>query len=154
MTHPAFAPDDILTGEPTRSARLKWVIVVDDGAPLGQMVNAVACISASTGNAISGLIGPTAMDATGSAHEGLPWAGCSVLSATAEQISAIRARAAGHDAIFVADMPLSAQTNRVYDEYLAELSTTRAADVAPIALSMIGPRAEIDAIVKRLSLLA
>lgn len=151
MTLPAFAPDEILTGEPTRSARLKWVVVVDDGAPLGQMVNAVACISASTGEAISGLIGPTAMDATGSAHEGLPWAGCSVLSATAEQISAIRAKAAGHDAIFVADMPLSAQTNRVYDEYLSELAGTT--DASLVGISIVGPRNAVDRLVKRLPLL-
>lgn len=151
MTIPAFAPDEILTGEPTRSARLKWVVVVRDDAPLGQMVNAVACVSASTGQAIVGLIGPSAVDATGAAHEGLPWAGCSVLSATAEQISAIRAKAAGHDAVFVADMPLSAQTNRVYDEYVSELRET--ADASLVGISIVGPRNAVDRLVKRLPLL-
>lgn len=27
-----FAPEEIATGEPTRSARLKWVVVVNDGS--------------------------------------------------------------------------------------------------------------------------
>jgi hypothetical protein len=42
-----FAPEEIITSEPTRSARLKWVIVADEAIPAGLMVNAVACIAAS-----------------------------------------------------------------------------------------------------------
>ena len=58
------------------------------------------------------------------------------------------------EGLLVVDMPLSAQTNRVYDDYLAELATTAAADLGISAVSIVGERSEVDAIVKRLSLLA
>ena len=151
---PSFQFDEIVTAESTRSARLKWVLIVDETVPVGRMVNAVACIAAATGDMVEGLIAHGGPDADGVQHPGLPWAGCSVLTASAEQLANVRRKAAEVPDILVVDMPVAAQTNRVYDEYLAELSTTRGADVAPIALSMIGPRAKIDAIVKRLSLLA
>lgn len=151
---PSFSPGEIVTAESTRSARLKWVVIVDRSVPVGRMVNAVACISAATGDMVNGLIARGGPDADGVTHPGLPWAGCSVLSAGSEQLVNVRRKAADVDSILVVDMPEAAQTNRIYDDYLAELSTTHTPDVAPIALSMIGPRAEIDAIVKRLSLLA
>lgn len=151
---PSFLANEIVTTESTRSARLKWVIIVDKTVAPGRMVNAVACIAAATGDMVGGLIAHGGPDADGTHHPGLPWAGCSVLAAGAEQLTNVRRKASDVDGILVVDMPVAAQTNRVYDEYLAELSTTRTADVAPIALSMIGPRAEIDAIVKRLSLLS
>ena len=151
---PSFALDEIVTSEPTRSARLKWVIVVDKTVPAGRMVNAVACIAAATGHLVEGLVAHGGPDADGVAHPGLPWAGCSILSAGPEQLVHVRRKATESDAILVVDMPLAAQTNRVYDEYLAELATTSTADVAANALSLIGPRDRIDAIVKRLSLLA
>lgn len=35
-----FDPDEVATGEPTRSARLKWVVVLDAALPAGRAVNA------------------------------------------------------------------------------------------------------------------
>jgi len=86
-------------------------------------------------------------------HGGLPWTGCTVLTASADQLGEIYNRALAHDEMFVADMPNSAQTNRVYDEYLAELADTAPADIRPLAISIVGPRNAVDRLVKRLSLL-
>ncbi|MBP2325246.1 hypothetical protein JOF56_005631 [Kibdelosporangium banguiense] len=149
-----FAPDEIVTGEATRAAQLKWVVVVDESIPAGRMVNAVACIAASTGQAVTGLIGPGGPDASGQYHPGLPWAGCSVLRATPGQIAEIREKAVTSAGVLLADMPMSAQTNRVYDEYLAELAETKPADLATCAISVIGPRNRIAKLVKGLQLLA
>ena len=154
MTLPAFSPDEIQTGDATRAARLKWVVVVDRETPPGRMVNAVACVSAATGAAVDGLIARGGPDATGWEHHGLPWAGCTVLATTAEKLANARSKAVAVDGMLVVDMPLSAQTNRVYDGYLAELAATGPADLAVNAVSLVGERAEVDAIVKRLSLLA
>jgi hypothetical protein len=63
-----FAPEEIITSEPTSSARLKWVIVADDAVAAGLMVNAVACIAASAGAAVTGLIGLGGRDASGHRH--------------------------------------------------------------------------------------
>lgn len=152
--NPSFEDHEIATNQSTRSARLKWVVIVDKTTPPGRMVNAVACISATTGALVDGLIARGGADASGSAHPGLPWAGCSVLAAGAEQLLNVRAKAVAVDGMLVVDMPLAAQTNRVYDDYLAELVTTAPADLALTAISLVGPRVEVDAIVKRLSLLA
>jgi len=154
MSTPAFSPDEIKTADATRAARLKWVVVVDRDTPPGRMVNAVACVSAATGAVVDGLIARGGHDLDGAQHPGLPWAGCTVLAASAEKLANARAKAVAAEGLLVVDMPLSAQTNRVYDGYLAELATTAAADLNVSAVSIVGERADVDAIVKRLSLLA
>jgi hypothetical protein len=55
--------------------------------------------------------------------------------------------------VYVVDMPAGAQTNRIYDEYLAELAGTEPADLATCAISVIGPRNKISKLVKRLELM-
>jgi hypothetical protein len=148
-----FLPEEVVTSEPTRSARLKWVIVVDRTIPAGRMVNAVACIAASTGHSVANLIGQGGPDADGDVHPGLPWAGCSVLTADPGELAELRAKAVASDGVYVVDMPAGAQTNRIYDEYLAELAGTEPADLATCAISVIGPRNKISKLVKRLELM-
>jgi hypothetical protein len=158
---PAYRPEEILTHESTRSARLKWVVVVDTALEPGRLANAVACVAAATGEAVRGLQGPGGADAGGTEHPGLAWAGCTVLGAGAEQLANVRAKAvtaaasaeSDEDAVWIADMPLAAQTTRVYDEFLAELARTEPDQLQSLALSIVGPRATVDRIVKKLKLL-
>lgn len=149
-----FLPEEIRTDEPTRRARLKWVVVVDESVPAGRMVNAAVCVAATTGKMVDGLIGPGGPDGSGAHHAGMPWAGCSVLAAPAEAVAAVRARAAAAEGVLVVDMPAVAQATRVYDEYLGELAALQPDDLGPLAVSIIGPRNKVDKIVKRLSLLS
>jgi hypothetical protein len=153
-TTPSFGSHEITTHDSTRAARLKWVVVVDRDLPAGRMVNAVACVSATTGSLVEGLVAAGGPDAAGVEHPGLPWAGCSVLATSAERLANARSRAVAVPGLLVVDMPLAAQTNRVYDDYLAELASTPADGLGVSAVSIVGDRAEVDAIVKRLSLLA
>lgn len=148
-----FAPEEIDTGAPTRAARLKWVIVVNETLAPGLAVNAAICAAAATSHQIFGLLGRGVADADGQAHPGLPWAGCSVLVADAATLRTIRAKAAAHEETFVADMPAAAQQTRVYDEYLASVAETAAADIEYYAVSIVGPRNRVDRIVGRLPLL-
>lgn len=148
-----FEPDEIRTDEPTRSARLKWVIVVDEALPAGRATNAAICVAAATTATVTGLIGPDAKDADGSPHPGLPWAGCSVLGAPAGRLAEIRTRAVGSLGVFVADMPVQGQATRVYDEYLRQVGETAGAELAYHAISLVGPRNRIDKLVHRLGLL-
>jgi hypothetical protein len=143
-----------VTSEPTRAAPLKWVIVVDQSVAAGRMVNAVACVAASTGAAVEGLIARGGPDTSGHYHPGLPWAGCTVVSASAEELRCVRDKTIASDGVLVVDMPASAQTHRIYDDYLHELAATDPRELACYALSMVGPRNRIDKIVKKLSLLA
>jgi hypothetical protein len=148
-----FIPEEVVTSEPTRAARLKWVIIVDRTVPAGRMANAVACVAASTGEAVAGIIGPTGLDAAGVTHPGLPWAGCTVLTAEPHELAEVRAKAVASADVFVADMPETAQTTRVYDEFLAELAETKPDDLAVCAISVVGPRNRVSKLVKRLELM-
>ena len=149
-----FRPEDIRLDESTRSARLKWVIIVDEALPGGLAANAAVCVAAATSANVPGLLGPDGYDQAGSAHPGLPWAGCSVLAANAEGVAGIRAKALFSEGVFVADMPSHAQRIRVYDEYLALLSDIDPEELTYSAVSIIGPRNRIDKLVKRLPLLS
>ena len=92
-------------------------------------------------------------DASGYAHPGLPWAGCTLLGGIPEEIAAVRSRAVASEGVLVADMPASAQTNRVYDGYLAELAGTKPEDLGVSAFSVFGPRNRVDKLIKKLTLL-
>lgn len=148
-----FLPDEIDTSAPTRSARLKWVIVVDESLPAGIAANAAICAAAATAAGVRGLLGPDAVDADGGVHPGLPWAGCSVLKAAPAQLAALRAKAQAADDVFVADTPAAAQQTRVYDEYLATVASASGVALPSSAVSVVGPRNRIDRIVGRLPLL-
>lgn len=148
-----FQPDEVDTAAPTRSVRLKWVVVVDEALPAGLAANAAICAAAATAAQVGGLLGPDATDADGSTHPGLPWAGCSVLRATPAQLVAIRAKAAAAEDLFVADMPEAAQQTRVYDEYLTTVAASRGDALPYYAVSVVGPRNRVDRIVGRLALL-
>lgn len=148
-----FAPDEIDTAASTRSARLKWVIVVDAALPAGRAVNAAVCAAAATSAGVTGLLGPEAVDADGSVHVGLPWAGCSILVADRAALASIRRKAEAHDEVFVADVPVAAQETRVYDEFLAAVAEAGADAVEYLAVSLVGPRNRVDRIVGRLALM-
>jgi hypothetical protein len=148
-----YAPQEIRTGEPTRSARLKWVVVVEETLSAGRAANAAVCVAAAAGQAVPGLLGPDAKDAAGDCHPGLPWAGCTILAASSSQLAAIRSRAVATAGVFVADMPSVAQSTRIYDEYLEQVSTADTERLNYYAVSVIGPRNTIDKMVRKLALL-
>jgi Protein of unknown function (DUF2000) len=148
-----YLPDEIRTDEPTRAARLKWVIVVDEALPAGRAVNSAVCVAAATSAEVPGLLGPDAVDAAGLRHPGLPWAGCSILAAPSAVIADIRSRATSSPGVFVADMPAPAQHTRVYDDYLDRMTQARSDEIGYYAVSIIGPRNRVDKLVRRLDLL-
>lgn len=148
-----FAPDEIDFSIPTRSARLKWVIAVDAELAAGRATNAAVCVAAATADAVDGLLGPGARDADGRVHPGLPWAGCTVLAATREQLATIARKASAAADMFVADMPALGQAIRVYDEYLTEMTRTDTETLDLLAVSVVGPRNRVDRLVGSLALL-
>ncbi|QXE33170.1 DUF2000 domain-containing protein [Streptomyces sp. GMY02] len=153
MSLPRLTSEDVTTDRSTRQAQLKWVIVVDETLPAGRAANAAACMAAAVGKALPHLLGPDGKDASGAVHPGLPWAGCTVLAADAETLREVRAKAAAKDEILIVDMPESAQTSRVYDEYLDALAATGEDGLNPCGISVVGPRNRIDRLVGRLGLL-
>ncbi|MCF3962082.1 DUF2000 domain-containing protein [Streptomyces fuscigenes] len=149
-----FAAEEIDQDAPTRAARLKWVVVVDGSLPAGRAVNAAVCVAAATSDAVGGILGDAALDADGTVHPGLPWAGCTVLAADPATLREVRAKAAASAGTFVADMPAAAQHTRVYSEYLGAVGASPGDALDYCAVSIVGPRNRVDRIVKRLPLLA
>lgn len=146
-----FDPDEIAIDEPTRRARLKWVVAVDVRLPAGRAVNAAICIAAAVGAEVSGVLGPDAQDEKGVRHPGLPWAGCSVLGATAEELEVLWRRASESEGVHAVDMPAAAQLTRVYGEYLRAIASGERS--TPLAVSVFGPRNRVDRLTKGLALL-
>jgi len=149
-----FAPDEVDFTASTRSARLKWVIVVNSELPPGRAVNAAVCTAVATAKAVSGLLGDEAVDADGEHYTGLPWVGCSILSADAEKLRAIRAKAAASPGCHVADMPEIAQRIRVYEDFLATMKEIPTGEMGYCAIGIVGPRNRIDKLVGKLPLMA
>lgn len=149
-----FSPEEIDTSAPTRAAKLKWVVVVNEDLPPGLAANAAICTAAATAPNIAGILGDGAEDADGFLHPGLPWAGCTVLVANAQTLRTIRAKGAAHEHTFVADMPAAAQQTRVYDEYRASVAMSRADEIEYYAVSLVGPRNRVDRIIGHLPLLS
>lgn len=148
-----YAETSTRTDLSTRQAPLKWVIVADAELPTGRLVNAAACLAAAVGQALPHLLGPDAEDASGAVHPGLPWAGCSVLAATADTLPALRVKAASKAEVRVFDMPEAAQQVRVYDAYRERVASTAALDLRYCAIGLVGPRSRIDRLVGGLPLL-
>lgn len=148
-----WRPGEITIGEPTRNSRLRWAVVVDAALSRGEAANAVACVAANAGHLVAGLIGPGGDDADGGVHPGLPWAGCTVLSAPAEVLLELRRKAVAASDVAVCDMPASAQTNRVYAEYLGELAGTATQALQLRAVSLFGPKNRISKLTGHLGLL-
>ncbi|MFF0018897.1 DUF2000 domain-containing protein [Streptomyces sp. NPDC005374] len=148
-----FAPSEVDLSLSTRSARLKWVIVVNSELPPGRAANAAVCAAAPTVARVPGLLGADVSDATGSVHPALPWVGCSVLVADPAALRAIRAKAASYADTFVADMPAVAQHTLVYTDYAASVENTDGAELDYCAVSIVGPRNRVSKIVGKLPLL-
>ena len=53
----------------------------------------------------------------------------------------------------MADMPVSAQLTRVYDEYLQAVAAQAPDEIGYAAVGLVGPRNRVDRIVGRLPLL-
>lgn len=148
-----FAPEEIDQTASTRDLPLKWVVVVDQALPAGRAVNAAVCVAGATTTRVRGLLGSDAVDADEEAHPGLPWLGCTVLSAETTRLRAIRAAASQRADIAMVDMPTQAQHTRVYDDYLHGVSTCRTDELDFYALSLVGPRKVVDRLVKGLTLM-
>ena len=149
-----FAPNEVDLSLSARAARLKWVVVVNSGLPVGLAANAAVCVTAATAAAVPGLLGIDVADAEGAMHPALPWVGCPVLTADTATLQGIRARAAGYPDTFVADMPGVAQRTLVYAEYAAVVSKTGAQQMNYSAVSIVGPRNRVGKIVGQLPLMS
>ncbi len=121
-----FAPEEIRIDEPTRAARLKWVVIVDADLPPGRAINAAVCVAAAIGAAVPGLLGT--------------------------ELRALRDRAAAGEGALVVDMPSQAQHTRVYGEHLDTLARAGQHHMSYYAVEIVSPLNRVDKLVKKFPL--
>jgi hypothetical protein len=85
----------------TRSVPVRWAVVVDGALPAGLVTNAVACLGAAVAALVPAVVGEGATDASGTAHPGLPWLGCTILRGDSATVRAVRSKALGDPAVLV-----------------------------------------------------
>jgi hypothetical protein len=149
MNDPHATSSDASGGSP----RLKVVLVVRDGLPLNQAVNAAAVLGASVGTALSLPRGPDAVDASGTRYAGIVTTPVPILVATTEELTALHRLAQARDQVAVLCLTETARRARTYDAYLGDLAATPDADADIIGLVAAGARNQVTKLTKRLPLL-
>lgn len=134
---------------PTSRARLKWVIAVRADIPAGPAANAIACTAAGIATRVPGLIAPGPTDTAGRDQYALPWAGCTIVAATGEQLVRIRERGTRDDTEIVV-MPRVAQETRVFAE--VDDAVTHRPDLELLAVAIVGPRNAVSRLTDKLPL--
>lgn len=156
--HHATPCDDIVAAAPNKdvnggSRHLKVVLVVRNGLPINQAVNAATVLGASVGTALSLPLGPDAFDASGTCFAGIVTTPVPILVATAEELTVLHRLAHARDEVAVVCLTETARRARAYDAYLGDLAATPNADAEIIALIAAGTRNQVTKLTKRLPLL-
>jgi hypothetical protein len=135
---------------PEKSQRC--VIVVDSALPPGKAANAAAVIALTIGQRHPGLVGAPLIDASGHAHPGLIPIGITVLAASREELSSVRARGLAAECDIV-DFPVQGQETTHYREFSDVVATVSSDDLRYVGVALIGERKPISKVVANLSLL-
>lgn len=130
----------------------RCVVVVDAALPPGKAANAAAVIALTLGQRHPELVGPPLVDASGATHPGLIPIGIAVLSAPAEALAGLRAKAVqgGCD---VVDFPVQGQQTTDYQAFIDAVAQVREEDLRYVGMALLGPRKAVGKLVGNLALL-
>lgn len=130
----------------------RCVIVVDASLPPGLAANAAAVVALTVGQRHPGLVGAPLIDASGQAHPGLIPIGIAVLSAPAEALAGLRAKAVqgGCD---VVDFPVQGQQTTDYQAFIEAVAQVSEEELRYLGLALLGPRKAVGKLVGNLALL-
>jgi Protein of unknown function (DUF2000) len=139
-------------GAHTNGVPERCVIVVDEGLPPGLAANAAGVLAITLGSSIPGLVGEEFSDADGSRHAGLIRTVLPVLRAPSSRLSAVRAAALDR-AVHVVDFPAFGQQTNDYDEFMARIAQTPAAQLRYLGIALYGCRRDVARLTGSLPLL-
>lgn len=112
---------------------MKIVIVVDEKLPLGLAANAAAVLAFSASPSLTGCVGESVMDRSGTVHPGITAVPLPVLAASSSNLAELKeaaGSAAGAAYIAFSDI---AQRSKNYEEYTRAMRTA-----APESLQYVG----------------
>ncbi|WP_109480318.1 DUF2000 domain-containing protein [Paraburkholderia sp. C35] len=130
----------------------RCVIVVDEALTPGKASNAAAVVAFTLGQRHSHLVGAPLRERGGVVHPGLIPIGIPVLKASAEQLSALRAKSLPH--CDVVDFPVQGQATTDYSAFLDAVHTFEGESLQYLAVGLVGPRNRIGKLVGGLALFA
>jgi hypothetical protein len=130
----------------------RFVIVVDESLPPGKASNAAAVVAFTFGQRHGRLVGAPLRERDGTTHPGLIPIGITVLKATSEQLSELRAKALPH--CDVVDFPVQGQSTTDYAAFLSSVLTHSGESLRYVAVGLLGPKNRVGKLVGGLSLFA
>jgi hypothetical protein len=139
--------------ELSMSLETKIVIAVRDRLAPHVTANAAAVLGLSLGGRLPHLLGADGMDASGGIHPGLNTHPVPVVTADAQQIAELHAKARTRAEVIAVGFTEVARRARDYASYLDDLATTPQPELEYVAVALFGPRNRITALTKRFPLL-
>ncbi len=131
----------------------KCVIILDEALPLGALSNAAAILGATLGKRFPQIVGADVADGTGGVHPGIVNVPVPVLRSNAQELRALRARAAADEALFVVDFTDVAQKCRDYGEYVRRLGDASQAELDYLGIALVGEAKRVNRLTGSLPLL-
>ncbi|PZS29804.1 MAG: DUF2000 domain-containing protein [Pseudonocardiales bacterium] len=117
----------------------RWVIVVEQGLPVGLASNTAAILALTLGKTAPELIGPVVTDADGRDYPGLTLLPLPVLTHHQAGLREL-ADAARAASLLAAVMTGTAQRAKTYPEYTGQLAATPAAALHLVGIGLLGPQ--------------
>jgi len=142
------------TPQPPSDPPLKVVLVVRDGLPTNQAVNAATVLGASIGTRLGLPLGPEAVDATGTRYHGIVTTPVPILTTGAAELTRLHRLAGEREQLTVLCLTETARRARTYEAYLTDLAATTESDTDLVGIIVAGPRNQVTKLTKRLPLLA
>jgi len=131
----------------------RCVIILDEQLSPGRAANAAAVIALTIGQRHPELVGEVLIDASGEQHPGLIPIGISVLSASTDELTALRQRAVQTQEIEdIVDFPVQGQQTKNYAEFINAVAQTPLDALSYVGIALIGKKKTISKLVAKKNL--
>lgn len=132
----------------------KLVIALQEDLSPALAANAAAVLGLALGGRLEGSVAGDSEDASGGVHAGLNPHPVPTLTASADRLGELHAKAAARKDVVVVGFNEVARRSRTYEAYTEALARTPAEDVAHVGVALFGPRNAVTRLTKRLPLMA
>lgn len=133
----------------------KCVMVIDEALPLGIIANTAAILGTTLGKQQPDLVGADVIDKTGNEHLGIVDIPIPILKGTTTLMKEIREKlyAPEFAKLLVIDFSDVAQGCNVYDEFIAKMSDTEAAELQYFGIALCGSKKLVNKLTGSMPLL-
>src|SRR3954467_7875542 len=132
---------------------LKVVLVVRDGLPANQAVNAATVLGASIGTRLGLPLGPEAVDATRPRYHRIVTPPVPILTTGAAELTRLHRLAGEREQLTVLCLTETARRAPPHGASLTALAATTESDTDLVGMIVAGPRNQVTKLTKRLPLL-